>query len=186
MLILWGGTDINPQIYGQTRLPQTDFPDVKRDAYEISQVNNAMFKGEPIIGICRGAQLLCTLNDGNLYQHSVGHNRSHDIIVEYFSGDRIVALSKIKNVAADHHQIMCPAGVYTLYAYSNHETEVWNEDGERSVINFVPEVIWWPETKCLAIQPHPEWMTKDHPFNIWLESLIFKLTGERNVFFRYE
>lgn len=183
MLILWGGTDINPQIYEQILLPQTDFPDVKRDVHEIAQVNNAIFKGEPIIGVCRGAQLLCALNDGSLYQHSIGHNKSHSLWVnnvENYSDE-----FEIENVAADHHQIMRPKGDYIIWAYSEHDTEVWDENGERSVINFVPEVVWWPETKCLAIQPHPEWMTKEHPFNIWLDKLIFDLTGERNVFFKY-
>lgn len=180
MLILWGGTDINPQIYGQERLPQTDIPDVARDIREISQVNNAIFKGEPVIGVCRGAQLLCAMNDGTLYQHSVGHNKSHDIYCGFGESQLI------RNVAADHHQIMRPQGDYVVHANSEHDTEVWDEEGKRSIISFVPEVVWWPATKCLAIQPHPEWMTKEHPFNVWLESLIFKLTGERNVFFRYE
>lgn len=153
-LILWGGTDLNPQLYFEEPLLTTDKPDNFRDIKECLQVAHAIDKGQPIIGICRGAQLLCALNGGKLDQHNPRHlNNSHPILTS--NGDIIL------NVAADHHQIMQPAGHYTTYGLSLEDN--------------LPEVLYWPATKCLAVQPHPEWMSSTHEFNIWLNELLISL-----------
>lgn len=162
-LILWGGVDINPQLYFEEPLSTTDKPDNLRDNKECLQVSYAMDKGQPIIGICRGAQLLCALNGGKLDQHNPIHqNNSHNIItLDLFDeGSWFTPATIIKNVAADHHQTMIPIGLAYVWAKS--------PDG-------IPEVVWWPDTKCLAVQPHPEWMTSDHPFNVWLNKLLVEL-----------
>lgn len=160
-LILWGGTDIDPQIYFEEPLPTTDKPDVDRDSRETVAVVEAIDSGRPIIGICRGAQLLCALNGGKLDQHNPSHrNNSHPI----FTSDGELLL----NVAADHHQTMKPAGNFIIYGVSPSDN--------------VPEVVYWPATRCLAVQPHPEWMHREHSFNKWLDNLIFNLFGEKGIF----
>src|SRR5512139_2001888 len=101
-LLLWGGTDINPDIYFEEPLPTTDKPDISRDSREIVAVVEAIDSGKPIIGICRGAQLLCALNGGKLDQHNPKHRgNSHPI----FTHDGKI----LYDVAADHHQIMIPS-----------------------------------------------------------------------------
>ena len=172
-LILWGGTDISPSIYEQEPLTFTQKPDLTRDLKEIQQIHLALSENTPIIGICRGAQLLCALNGGSLYQHSIGHNYSHGI--ETFDG-------KLIEAEADHHQIMKPSGDFKLYAWSNHSTEVWLNEKQTEFITKTPEVVWWSKTKCLAIQPHPEWEGKNSLFKTWINDLIFDLIGEKNVF----
>lgn len=160
-LILWGGTDINPVIYGESPLPTTDKPDSRRDQVEVEEVFKAIREKRPIIGVCRGAQLLCALNEGKLLQHVPYHtNNSHPI---FTYDDKI-----FYNVAADHHQVMIPAGDFVIYATSYDD--------------YAPEVVYWPKTRCLAVQPHPEWNPKDHPFNEWLNKLIKTLFNEENVF----
>lgn len=162
-LILWGGTDIDPKYYGEVPLPTTDEPDVERDMYEFAKANQAIKEGRPLIGICRGAQLLCVANKGKLLQHVPSHrNNNHSITVSCEGVEYT-----FDTVKADHHQVMIPVGDYIVYGKA--------DDG-------VPEVVYWPDTKCLAIQPHPEWMPSDHPFNVWLNNLIFSLFGLKGVF----
>jgi gamma-glutamyl-gamma-aminobutyrate hydrolase PuuD len=171
-LILWGGTDVSPSLYNQIPLKYTQYPDTKRDNEEAEMVNEAIFLGVPVIGVCRGAQLLCVLNDGTLYQHSEGHGRNHDVHT----------LDGVFYAAAGHHQIMNPVGEFEVIGWSDFPTKVWNPDGTTKIIERSPEIVWWPETKCLGIQPHPEWMHKDDEFVIYLNNLVNKLLGVKDVF----
>jgi len=169
-LILWGGTDISPHHYNEPAQPETDTPDHHRDTAEFLAVISAIEQGKPVIGVCRGAQLLCVVNGGKLLQHIPEHrNNSHRVDCKdiFDEGSFFTPVDSFDNVAADHHQVMVPSG--------NHIVIGTAPDG-------VPEVVYWPDTKCLAIQPHPEWMNKDHPFNIWVNELIFNLFGLKGVF----
>ena len=153
-LVLLGGTDISPHHYNEPAHPMTDIPDDTRDTNEFSAVISAIEQGIPIIGICRGAQLLCAVNGGKLDQHNPKHRgNNHPILTQ--DGGIII------NVAADHHQTMLPSGDFVLYGVSLEDN--------------IPEVVYWPATKCLAVQPHPEWNPVDHPFNLWLNDLMKKL-----------
>lgn len=67
-LVLAGGTDINPALYGG--VPRTDFQyDVNRDALELDCAKFAMQAKLPVIGICRGAQMLNVAAGGSLHQN---------------------------------------------------------------------------------------------------------------------
>lgn len=173
-LLLWGGVDISPAIYGQKPHPKTQRPNEQRDAKDTHAVSDAIQKGIPVIGVCRGAQLLCAMNGGTLYQHSDDHACSHAITTnEGVTFDR---------VTAGHHQVMNPAGNYVVYGYDGRECVAYDENDRPHTLVNAPEIIWYPDTKCLAIQPHPEWMPSDYPFNVWLNALIEKLTGVKGVF----
>lgn len=176
-LILWGGTDISPELYGQKALKTTDTPDLFRDEMECNAITEALKQKRPIIGVCRGAQLLCTINGGSLYQHSLGHNYSHGIHTqekEYFSA-----------VPAAHHQIMNPDGTdYEMLGWSEMSTKVWVTEEETKILDIVPEIVFWPKTKCLGIQPHPEWCTKqDFAFIAWINKQIYKYLEIPNAVF---
>ena len=166
-LILWGGTDINPKLYGEEPLPTTQRPDEERDNRELKQIYVSIYSGQPIIGICRGAQLLCSANGGKLHQHRPEHSgnlSSHSIVIYDLNG---VKKEIIDSVAASHHQIMIPGGKYIILG--------------RCAFDDMPEIVYWPRTRCLGIQPHPEWMNKDHPFNLYLKDLCESLFGITNV-----
>jgi putative glutamine amidotransferase len=69
-LLLAGGTDIDPATYGQTiRNDQTQQPDPSRDRLELALVAEARDRGIPILGICRGFQILNVAYGGTLDQH---------------------------------------------------------------------------------------------------------------------
>lgn len=66
-LLLEGGADINPQLYGEERT-YTHFVSDTRDKHEIMCFLAARVVGIPILGICRGHQLMAALAGGTLYQ----------------------------------------------------------------------------------------------------------------------
>jgi len=77
-LIITGGADINPARYGQERGPHTQDSEDLRDALEDTLLGAARALGMPILGICRGAQMLNVHLGGTLHQHLpdvVGHDR---------------------------------------------------------------------------------------------------------------
>ena len=68
-LMLTGGTDVNPNRYGQERAPETDQPDDDRDQLESDLIREALADGVPVLAICRGMQLLNVACGGTLIQH---------------------------------------------------------------------------------------------------------------------
>jgi putative glutamine amidotransferase len=67
-LMLLGGTDVDPALYGEERHPATDVAAAPRDAYEIALVQAAIGRDLPIFAICRGIQLLNVALGGSLVQ----------------------------------------------------------------------------------------------------------------------
>jgi putative glutamine amidotransferase len=68
-LIITGGKDVDPARYGQEAHPATDEPRRDRDAWEDALLTEAVERGLPFLGICRGAQLLNVALGGTLHQH---------------------------------------------------------------------------------------------------------------------
>jgi len=67
-LLLTGGTDISPALYGQSREALTQEPDLDRDTIELDLIDAFMAQGKPILGICRGCQILNARFGGKLWQ----------------------------------------------------------------------------------------------------------------------
>lgn len=67
-LILQGGTDVSPRAYGEEPLRPEWSGDAVRDAYELELLHEFMEAGKPVLGICRGLQLINVALGGTLYQ----------------------------------------------------------------------------------------------------------------------
>jgi len=67
-LILQGGTDVSPLAYGEEPLRPEWAGDPVRDAYELELLHEFMDAGKPVLGICRGMQLINVALGGSLYQ----------------------------------------------------------------------------------------------------------------------
>ncbi|CAL9619899.1 gamma-glutamyl-gamma-aminobutyrate hydrolase family protein [Streptomyces sp. enrichment culture] len=75
-LVIAGGPDVDPAHYGADRHPRTGPAHPERDAWELALVRAALEAGKPLLGICRGLQLLNVALGGTLVQHlpdQVGH-----------------------------------------------------------------------------------------------------------------
>ena len=77
-LILTGGKDVDAALYGELAHPENDAPRPDRDAWELALVRAAIARDLPLLGICRGLQVLNVALGGTLVQHLpdvIGSNR---------------------------------------------------------------------------------------------------------------
>ncbi|WP_424448540.1 gamma-glutamyl-gamma-aminobutyrate hydrolase family protein [Microbacterium arborescens] len=68
-LVLTGGLDVQPELYGAERHPLTDPARPDRDDWELALLRGARRRGIPVFGICRGLQLINVAAGGTLHQH---------------------------------------------------------------------------------------------------------------------
>ncbi|MFF7989429.1 gamma-glutamyl-gamma-aminobutyrate hydrolase family protein [Kitasatospora xanthocidica] len=68
-LVIAGGPDIDPAYYGEPAHPLTDVDSPERDAWEVALLRGALAAGMPVLGICRGMQVLNVVCGGTLVQH---------------------------------------------------------------------------------------------------------------------
>lgn len=76
-LIITGGSDVEPTRYGRPAHPRTQAPRPERDAWELALLDRAAALGTPVLGICRGLQVMAVHAGGTLEQHLpdvVGHD----------------------------------------------------------------------------------------------------------------
>ena len=179
-LIIWGGGDIHPSLYLRDNVATYTGETLSlRDQAEAKLFSKAVEAGLVILGVCRGAQLGCALAGGILVQNVSGHTHDHRVTT---TEGRVFPSSSI------HHQMMYPWKLeheliaWTSYPRSGYyegltdkELEEWptHKYGERN-LPIEPEIVWFPITKCLAIQGHPEMMPLNCTFNQYINELVQK------------
>ncbi|MFE2052879.1 gamma-glutamyl-gamma-aminobutyrate hydrolase family protein [Streptomyces sp. NPDC059459] len=72
-VVIAGGPDVDPVRYGAERDPRTGPPARARDTWELALIEAALAAGVPLLGVCRGMQLLNVALGGTLVQHIEGH-----------------------------------------------------------------------------------------------------------------
>ncbi|WP_191874279.1 gamma-glutamyl-gamma-aminobutyrate hydrolase family protein [Streptomyces filipinensis] len=75
-LVIAGGPDVDPARYGAERDPRSGPPAPARDAWELALIEAALAAGTPLLGVCRGMQLLNVALGGTLVQHLEGHTEA--------------------------------------------------------------------------------------------------------------
>lgn len=155
LLVLHGGEDISPLIYGERSVyAQAADHLSRRDAAEIQFVEQARILGIPILGICRGAQLLCCLGGGSLWQDVSNHaGRNHELL---FRGETYWTNSV-------HHQMMRPTEDMEILAVSPNRSPIKYDESEHEDLGDEPEIVYIPDLKALCVQGHPEWLGSTAP-----------------------
>ncbi len=158
VLVVWGGADISPSLYNKevSRHTGADDRPSRRDAIEWALMQRAKELGCPIIGVCRGAQMLCALAGGHLIQHVNRHGGTHAVIT--IEGDTF-------NTNSIHHQMMYPWNVKHVMLASIKEqlSDVHMDVNTNVEVPEEPEFVYFPEVKGYAIQWHPEMMHSHSP-----------------------
>jgi putative glutamine amidotransferase len=178
ILILWGGGDISPALYNKKRSRWGNGEDTpgRRDREEWAMLQRAIKLNIPIIGVCRGAQMLCAAAGGHLIQHLDNHaGRKHEITTS--DGDTLVVNSL-------HHQLMYPFEVdHKLMAWSkeNLSREYHDEDKILKELPCEPELVVFPKIRGIAAQWHPEAMDADSPASKYLLKIINEVVHEQDA-----
>jgi len=76
-LLLSGGPDLDPDLYRQTPHPLTNLPETKRDRLEVALLRKFYSRGIPILGVCRGMEMINVFLGGTLNQHVAHPGRHH-------------------------------------------------------------------------------------------------------------
>jgi putative glutamine amidotransferase len=153
-LLITGGTDVDPAAYGQQPHPSTDQPGHQRDAWEFALLDAALKRDLPVLGICRGAQVLNVALGGTLHQHlpdvigHSGHRAGNAVFttlpVRTVPGTRLAALvGESVDARCYHHQGIAELGEGLVVSG-------WDADGviealELPAHGFVLAVQWHPE-----------------------------------------
>ena len=110
-LVLQGGADISPLAYGEQPLKPEWAGDALRDGYEIELVRAFTAAQKPVLGICRGAQLINVALGGTLHQDIPAHRsdeydqHAHEVRLEPGSGlARLYGETGPRRVVSIHHQ----------------------------------------------------------------------------------
>lgn len=165
-LLLAGGGDINPDRYGAPPGPRTAGVQDPRDAAESALLASALARGVPVLGICRGMQLLNVARGGTLHQHlpdAVGHEGHrrrlgefdpHPVTVAEGSRTaRVLGRTRLE-VPTYHHQAVDVLG-------ENVVATAWADDGTVEAVEYADE------DDVLGVQWHPE-MGEDPSVFAWL------------------
>ena len=157
-LLLAGGADIDPGAYGANAHPETKGTVPERDTFEIALTRRALERDLPLLGICRGMQLMNVARGGTLLQHlpeSHGHHdhrrnpgsfdgADHDVRLQDGSLAARAAGELTHGTKSHHHQ-----GVDRLG--EGFEVTGW------STLDELPEAIELPGSRfALGVQWHPE------------------------------
>ena len=183
ILLVWGGEDISPELYGE---PVNRYGDgsplpSRRDQIEWDLMQRAKQIGIPIIGVCRGAQMMCALMGGSLWQDVDNHCGNH--MVYTVDGKQFETNSL-------HHQMLrldnIPADQYEVIAWTEARSKVYHHG-----LNLVrvkkpgdtdPEFVYFPTIRGFAVQWHPEFVeypneATDYVFN-FINSKLEVLVNE--------
>lgn len=155
-IVLWGGSDISPSLYDEKPFTNSGpSAPTERDLFEWELCRQAIEHNIPLIGVCRGAQLLCAFAGGKLIQNVTGHHSEHEIVC--YTGETFL-------VSSSHHQMMFPYDVkHELLAWSSKkQSKVYQPSGDMANRMNMPafeetEAVYFPEINGFAVQCHPEW-----------------------------
>ena len=153
-LLITGGNDVNPAAYGQEPHPSNDKPAPERDEWEFMLLRGALKRQLPVLGICRGAQVLNVALGGTLHQHlpdvigHSGHRAGNAVFttlpVRTVAGTRLAGLvGESVEARCYHHQAIADLGEGLVVSG-------WDADGVLEALelpgpDFVLAVQWHPE-----------------------------------------
>lgn len=154
-LVITGGRDVDPAAYGHSAHPATDEPARDRDDWELALLRGALARRLPILGICRGAQVLNVALGGTLHQHLpdvIGHS-GHQ------AGNAVFTTSQITTVPGT--RVNALVGPETQAQCYHHQAVDRVGDGlivsARDGADGVIEAVEMPgDYFVLAVQWHPE------------------------------
>ena len=154
-LVLTGGKDVDPARYGQEPHATTDAPRLDRDAWEAALAAAAIERALPVLGICRGLQLLTVLRGGTLHQHLP------DIVgsARYNAGGGVFTVNEVFVDEGTRTAELVGAGAMLVKSYHHQGVDALGEGfvvTARSDDGTVQAAELPGDAFCVAVQWHPE------------------------------
>lgn len=165
-LVLQGGADISPITYGETSLKTEWDGDRIRDMYEIDLVQAFVAAGKPVLGICRGLQLINVAYGGTLYQdimHQHGDDLEHHNVSAYDQNYHEISLVEGSGLARLY------PGQQTVHVNSIHHQAVKDLGRDFAVEalavpdDIVEAIRWRGPGYVVGLQWHPEFHDPNDP-----------------------
>ncbi len=177
-ILLTGGGDVDPEIYGEARHETFDAAESGRDAFEIALTKAAVASGVPYLAICRGMQLLNVAMGGSLIQDipsQVPGALTHSVTEPRFAIAHEVWVAKdsrLSALLADHMD-----DGETCHVNSRHHQSVQRAANGFDVTATAPdgviEAMEKPgDTFCVAVQWHPENFWRTGEFRSLFEGFV--------------
>jgi len=161
-IVVSGGLDVDPARYGGTRDRRVDPPNAARDAFEIALVRSARAREIPLLGICRGLQIVNVAFGGTLFEHIDGHRAPR----ERAGTERFGYLAG-HDVGLGNGKLRELIGADSVITNSLHHQAVRAVAGDLTAVGRTPDgVIEALEARFehpffLAVQWHPELLPED-------------------------
>lgn len=182
-LILTGGTDADPALYGKPGEVGRCWPvDPKRDSLEIALFNAAVQAGKPILGICRGEQMINVACGGSLI---VDIPTDFDTVVEHQCDDYLKCFHSV--TVESGTLLHSVTGVYVGEVTTNHHQGVDRIGKDLRAASHASdgliEAVEWSDTAgkafMLGVQWHPERMAPENPLS---EKIALKFLDENRKY----
>ena len=153
-LVFSGGSDLDPELYGEDAHPETTGVIRERDDFELALMKAALDRDLPVLAICRGSQVLNVALGGGIEQHvpdRVGNDAHKEIPgvfaehdVEVTAGTRLASIVGARtHVKSHHHQSF--TGVGDQLQVTAHAEDGTPEGLEDPTRRFTLGVLWHPE-----------------------------------------
>jgi putative glutamine amidotransferase len=164
--VIAGGQDVDPRLYGAVPGPRSTVLDPERDAFESELVRAAARRGRPVLGICRGAQLINVAFGGTLRADlELGGGESHGFL-GYPAAHRSHAVA-----LADHSvlaRLLGPTARVNSYHHQCVDTVGMGLVATAHAADGVIEAIERPGADLVGVQWHPEMLAEPDPVFAWL------------------
>ena len=161
-ILLSGGGDMHPRYYNEEPIPENGTPDELRDRYDVALIKSAVEYQLPVLGICRGMQVINTVFGGSLYQ---------DINVQYADKQPMChSQNEERSVTTQTASVVADSLLYSIVSCNtlpinsiHHQAVKRIADGFRAVafaddgICEAIESLYYP---ILGVQWHPEHLSE--------------------------
>jgi putative glutamine amidotransferase len=177
-VLLSGGGDIDPAIYKEVRHPKTNDPDAARDTFELELARLALDSDLPMLGVCRGLQVINVAGGGTLIQDipsEVNHPLGHQVDAPLYAIAHEVWVSRESALAKAMDEEL--DGGETLQVNSRHHQAIRHPaegfDVTATAPDGVIEAIERSASRfCVAVQWHPENFWRTGEFRALFEGFV--------------
>jgi len=166
LVMFTGGEDVSPELYGHTSPRGMCYNNPRRDDIELQIYKWCLKHDIKMTGICRGSQFLNVMNDGWMIHDVSNHAIGQQHLMSTHNGTL--------QVNSLHHQmsVLGSDGILIGWAEGISRAYIGDKDELIDFRGKETEAFWYPNTKCAAVQYHPEMMNSQSDGYTWYYNFV--------------